>query len=422
MKIKRICLILVVLMLAGLLAGCISDVPGIHKAQINEAGELVITYTDGRKDNLGVIMGKDGADGKDGVDGADGTGSETGSVSKAVANALRSSVSIYCTFTNRGQESYSAGSGVIYSLNKEEGSCFIITNYHVVFSADSSTKDGISDDIQVYLYGGQLEGKELTAQYVGGSQNYDIAVLHVKGSEILKNSDAQAVTIADSDAVLPGQTAIAVGNAEGEGIAATTGIISVDSEHITMDAADETTEISYRVMRIDTAVNHGNSGGGLFDDRGRLIGIVNAKIVDSDVENIAYAIPSTVAVGAAENIIDHCYGKSCKSVMRAMLGITIINSDTRGVYDEETGMMHIEQTIQVHEIDRTSVARGVLEVDDILVSITLNGETKTITRQHHVIDTMLKARAGDMVQLTVLRDGAEETVSFEITEDQLTKY
>ena len=74
-----------------------------------------------------------------------------------------------------------------------------------------------------------------------------------------------------------------------------------------MTAADNRTEVSFRVMRVDAPVNSGNSGGGLFDGQGKLIGIVNAKIVDEGVENIGYAIPSNVAVSIANNIIDYCY-------------------------------------------------------------------------------------------------------------------
>ncbi len=423
-RILAVCLLIAVLL--AVLAGCDrEDAVGIRKAQINKDGELVIYYTDGSKDNLGVVVGEngeDGADGSDGEDGSDGLNGTGGSVAGAVATALRSSVSIFCTFDTKQGETYSGGSGVIYELDKKTGTAFIITNYHVVHSADSLTKNNISQDIRVYLYGGELEGREMEAQYVGGSQYYDIAVLYVEDSKTLKESDAVAVTVADSDLVFPGQNAIAVGNAEGDGIAVTTGIVSVDSEHIDMTASDEVTLVSNRVMRIDTAVNHGNSGGGLFNDRGQLIGIVNAKIIEEDVENIGYAIPTRVAIGAADNIIDHCFGTDCESVMRPMLGITIINADSRGVYDKETGMMHIEETIQVHEIDKTSLVYGQLEVDDILVSISLNGEARDVTRQHHLIDFMLSARAGDELTITALRGEKTVTVTVTLPESCLTEY
>ena len=88
-----------------------------------------------------------------------------------------------------------------------------------------------------------------------------------------------------------------------------------------MTAADGSATVSFRVMCTDTAVNSGNSGGGLYDNEGNLIGIVNAKIVDDGVENIGYAIPSNVAVSIAENIIDYCHGTDEERVQIALLGI-----------------------------------------------------------------------------------------------------
>ena len=431
-------LLCVVLALSIILTGCGGkDGVGIKRTRINDKGELIITYTNGKSENLGVVVGQNGEDGQDGADGEDGQNGEdgqdgqngnsmlTGNVAAAASVALRSAVSIYCTFQEPGRygtEYYSAGSGVIYQLDKEKGDAIIITNHHVVYDVDSSEENGISKTIEVYLYGSELEGYEMVAEYVGGSQYYDIAVLHISGSDVLKQSDAIAVTVADSDEVAVGQTAIAVGNAEGEGITTTSGIISVDSEHITMTAADNATEISYRVMRVDTAVNHGNSGGGLYNDKGQLIGIVNAKIIDDEVENIGYAIPTRVAIGVAENILDYCFETDCESVMRAMLGVTIINKASRAVYDKETGLVRIEEAIEVYEVSSGSIANGKLEVGDILLSVELNGQLQMITRQHHVIDLMLHARAGDTMKITVLRDGKEKTFSVNLTEDCITAY
>ena len=71
----------------------------------------------------------------------------------------------------------------------------------------------------------------------------------------------------------------------GYGISVSSGIVCVDSEYITMTAADGKTSVSFRVIRVDSAVNSGNSGGGLFDKDGNLIGIVNAKISSTNVLN-----------------------------------------------------------------------------------------------------------------------------------------
>lgn len=464
MKTKIYSIICVICLLLGssfALSSCdSSDAVGIANAQINENGELVLIYSDGNEQNLGVVVGKDGADGKDGEDGsngkdgADGTNGQNGingvdgadgsfvitsdgsSIPAASAKGLRSAVSIVCNFqatiqqggwrpgsSNTTTQDYSsAGSGVIYQMDKTAGDAFIITNYHVVFDASSNTENGISDDISVYLYGSEIEEKAIEATYVGGSLYYDIAVLQIDNSDILKASDACEVDVADSDEIVVGDTAIAIGNAKGYGISTSFGIVSVDSEYITMTAADGSTTVSFRVMRTDTAVNSGNSGGGLYDDEGNLIGIVNAKIVDDGVENIGYAIPSNVAVSIAENIIDYCYGKSEERVQRALLGITVSTSDSKAVYNSETGSFTIEETVCVYEVSSGSLADGILKAEDILVSATVNGNTTEITRQYHIIDMMLDVRAGDVVTLKILRGEEEMTVSITVSEGCLTEY
>ena len=381
--------------------------------RINEYGQLVIYYSDGTIQNVGAVTQPDS-----------GSNQVTGgsNVAAAVAKGLRSAVSIWCTFfDDKGEEVYSAGSGVIYKLDKDQGDAFIITNYHVVFDAKTKTNNGISHEILLYLYGSQLNGMGIPATYVGGSQNYDIAVLRVEDSELLRSSAAEAVTVADSDQVAVGSTAIAVGNPEGDGISASSGVISVDSEHITMLGADGKTSVSFRVMRIDTAVNHGNSGGGLFDDQGRLIGIVNAKTITQDVENIGYALPSSTVVAVADNIIDYCFGKDCTSVQRAILGVTVTTADSKAVYDAATGSIRIVETVQIHEVSPGQIG-SVFKQGDVLVSLSLNGQTKTITRQHHVIDMMLTASVGDEAVFEVLRDGKIIALTITVTKGCLTKY
>ncbi len=435
-----ICVICLTLTFAFTLSSCsLDEAVGITNAQINENGELVLTYSDGSVQNLGVVVGKDGAAGTNGADGADGAitiTSNESTIPVASSKGLCSAVSIVCNFQATVQqggwypgashtttkEYSSAGSGVIYQIDKTEGDAFIITNYHVVYDASSNTANGISNDISIYLYGSEIEEKAIEASYVGGSLYYDIAVLRIEDSEILRESSACAVTVADSDEIVVGDSAIAVGNAQGLGISSTLGVVSVDSEHITMTAADGKTEVSFRVMRVDTAINSGNSGGGLYDDEGRLIGIVNAKIVYEGVENIGYAIPSNVAASIAENIIYYCYGTDTERVQRALLGITVSTSDSKAVFDSETGLLTIEEKVSVYEVTGGSLADGILQAGDVLVSTTVNGNTTAVTRQYHIIDMMLDVREGDVVTLKILRGGEEQTVSITISKDCLTAY
>lgn len=438
MKKRTISFVCVVCLLCGLvLTSCASENrSGVVDAKINTSGELILIYQDGTEQNLGAVVGKDGANGANGTDAVTVITGEESYIPVASAKGLRSAVSIVCNFQATVQQggwrpgsgstttkSYSsAGSGVIYQMDKAEGDAFIITNYHVVYDASSNTENGISNDICVYLYGSASDDNAIKATYVGGSIYYDIAVLRIEDSEMLKESNACQIDISNSDKVVVGDSAIAIGNAQGYGISVSSGIVSVDSEYITMTAADERTEVSFRVMRIDTAVNSGNSGGGLFDCNGNLIGIVNAKIVDESVENIGYAIPSNVAIAIADNIIDYCFGTDTERVQRALLGITVNASDSKAVYDSETGFVTIQETVSVYEISKGSLADGVLQKGDVLLSATLNGQNTNITRQHHIIDMMLDVRIGDVVELDILRFGEKHTVQITITEECLTEY
>lgn len=417
-------LLAALLCLSLLLSGCMV-IPGksITGAAINENGELVLSYANGSEENLGNVVGtsgKDGTDGLDGTDGRDGLNAASSSEEQlvnATAKGLRSSVSVTCRFTaKRGNSSYgSAGSGIIYRLNKNAGTAYILTNYHVVYDADSSASDGISPKITVYLYGSEYSGLGYTATYVGGSMTYDIAVLRIEDEALSEADAAMAVTVGNSGSVTVGEQAIAIGNPEGEGIAASAGVVSVDSEKITMTGADNQTSVTMRLMRIDTAVNSGNSGGGLFNNRGEWIGIVNAKIIDESVENIAYAIPSNIAAGVADNIIDHNSG----SVRLATLGIETVLSDSRAVYDAQTGKVSILETITVNNVTEGGLADGKLEKDDVFVSASLHGETLDLTRQHDLPDLLLTARVGDTLTLTMLRGAQTITETFTISQDCL---
>lgn len=342
-------------------------------------------------------------------------------ISFAASAGARSAVSVYSSFSS----GVSAGSGVIYKLDAELGSAFIITNYHVVYYKSGYT-ESISDDISVYLYGLESSDYAIPATFVGGSPKYDIAVLWIENSDTLKDAAlkgaAAAVTVADSNDTGIGETAIAIGNPESSGISVTSGVVSVDSEYIEMTAINGEGQVELRVVRIDTAINSGNSGGGLFNGKGELIGIVNAKITKSDVENIGYAIPSNIARAVADNIIDNCFNKECKTVMRALLGITVTVTELSTEYDAESGRIEKIEKVSVYEVDESGIGFGKFQKDDILKTIKLGDKTLDITRRHHVIDLMLDARVGDVVEFSVLRGGAEQKVVIAITEECLLEY
>lgn len=402
----------------------------ITSARLNERGELVLMFSDGSEKNIGAISNEGTTiniqSGDDSVLAATTAGlvsavSVTAYFEKTVNNSYGGFFPGFGGGTTTSQYS-SEGAGVIYELDRETGSAFIITNYHVVYDSASNSADGISEEIEVYLYGAEGENYAIPAEYVGGSLYYDIAVLYVENCQTLVNSVYNSVKIADSDSVSVGATAIAVGNPRGYGIAASLGVVSVSSEYITMTAADGQNTVSFRVMRVDTAVNSGNSGGGLYNSAGELIGIVNAKIVDDEVENIGYAIPSNVACAVARNIINNCFETDNKTVMRALIGVTLGTSDSVAVMDEELGIIRIKEKVRISEVATSGIAYGKLEVGDVIKSITIGERTVSVTRSYHVIDAMLDARVGDVVKIGILRGGVEMTVDITITESAISAY
>ena len=351
----------------------------------------------------------------------------------AASKGLLSAVSIVCVHDvyqygvggiATTSKAYSSGAGVIYKLDKNRGEAYIITNYHVVYEGTSTSPNQISQDITVYLYGQESSDYGIKATYIGGSMNYDLAVLKVENSKVLMESNAQAVSISDSDKLNVLDTAIAIGNPEGAGLSATVGYINVDSEYITlsMNTPQGTKDINLRVMRIDAAVNSGNSGGGLFNDTGELIGIVNAKSGDTKVDNIGYAIPSNVVRSVADNIIHYCDKTNKESVYRVLLGVTVTPSKQYTVYDPETGTLEKREEVSVSEVSQSGGVAGLLQGGDIINSITIDGVTHEVYRLHHVVDSMLDARVGSSVVMNITRNGTAMDVTVEITDKMLTAY
>ncbi|MBR2968987.1 MAG: trypsin-like peptidase domain-containing protein [Clostridia bacterium] len=344
------------------------------------------------------------------------------SVDKAADKALLSSVSVYSSFTQtvvtydrRGNKIYNdekyegAGSGVIVDLDVERGDAYVITNFHVIY--DTNDNDGYADKVTVYVYGRELANLGVEATIVGATATYDVAVLKITNSEIFRTSNLVAAEFGDSNLVTPGKEIFAVGNPEAAGISVTSGIVSVDSEYITMSSPkDEKTEIEYRVIRIDAAVNGGNSGGGLFDLNGKVVGIVNAKVVSSDIDNIAYAIPSSIVKNVYQNILRNCNGTE-KHVKRCLVGVTIEIKDSYAKYDEALQDTRIINKVAVRSVEANGAASGKLKEGDILVSFTYEGREYAVERLHNLTDFSLVFEPGKTVTFKVVRGGREQTVN-----------
>ena len=363
----------------------------------------------------------------------------------AVQGALMSCVAIDSRFsTKKGTTVSNLGSGVIYSLDKEAGHAYVITNYHVIYNENSISSSKIGEPIYVTLYGGGTMDEALQAEYVGGVANYDIAVLEIKGDkqvsivdrygslhthtnrDVLSSSYARTIAAGNSDAVAVGTRVYAIGNAEGEGISATQGIISVESEYIEIKKPDDSTQtISLPEFRIDAAVNHGNSGGGLFDVEGKFIGTVNARSEAEGVEAFGYAIPSNIVLSVAQNIIDN---RASMGAQRATLGITVQVAGSKSIFNEEEQRAYIMETVAIRSVNPSSAAFGKLQADDVIFSLkVLDGERvvmeKVITRMAQLDAVMFNIRKGNKLEIVVSRSGKLLTHVFTFDDnDDFTRY
>ena len=199
------------------------------------------------------------------------------SVSASVVEVSTLTTSNYGQYVSGG-----AGSGVI--IAQGGGYAYIVTNYHVV---------GGSDYIAVRL----TDKSEYEAVYIDGDEYNDIAVIRIEETKALC-----VAKIGSSDALRVGEGVVAIGNPLGElGGTVTDGIVSALDREINISGVKMT------LLQTNAAVNPGNSGGGLFNMAGRLVGIVNAKHQESGIEGLGFAIPIDKVYGDILEIIEDGY-------------------------------------------------------------------------------------------------------------------
>lgn len=171
------------------------------------------------------------------------------------------------------EETTSCGSGVIFSM--DDTYLYIVTNQHVV---DGATTLSVSF----------VDNAVCEAQLCGTDADVDIAVLKVALSNLSADTLSQitVIPIGNSDELDVGEQVVAIGNALGYGQSVTTGIVSALDRALTSENGTTSTYI-----QTDAAINPGNSGGALLNLDGELIGINTAKLSNTDVEGMGYAIP-----------------------------------------------------------------------------------------------------------------------------------
>ena len=339
----------------------------------------------------------------------------------ALSEAEKSAVSVVAK-TRKGA---SEGSGVIIANDESAGEAYILTNYHVVYTGE--TASGISDEIDVYFHADQKEEHPVKAQFVGGAMAEDIAVLRVAwradrwAGLYVSFGAAEAAQAADSRSLTVGERTIVVGNANGDGLRTTQGVLCVASETIAVASADEKTALSLFAVRTDAVIEHGNSGGGLYNEMGELIGIVCARSEKEGVLAFGYAIPANRALRIAQNILDNA--SVTDGALCARLGITVESYASRAFYDGVTGKMYPEEKVIVRGVSAGSAAlRMGLDVGDTLYLARIEREGEiaascAITRTDVLSELLYGVRRGDTLTLTVSRRGQVKEVSYTFSSD-----
>lgn len=269
------------------------------------------------------------------------------------------------------------GSGVVVS---KDG--YILTNAHVV-------QDGKAEKIEVLL----TNGKKSSAKLLWYDATLDLAVIKTDMTGL------KPVEMGDSDKVQIGDKAIAIGNPLGLDLQSTltSGYISGKDRTITLQNGLQMDGL----MQTDAAINSGNSGGGLFDQEGKLIGINTAK---ASAEGIGFTIPINVAKTIVDNIVSGGYFEGVK------LGISGVDVKT---FQQATGQkLSIDKGIYVVEVVRGSSAQkaGVTR-GDIITKV--NG--KEINTMSSLKKALLEVRPQQKGKITVYRDGNTKDLDIEFS-------
>lgn len=263
-----------------------------------------------------------------------------------------------------------AGSGVIIS---QDG--YILTCAHVVDGATS---------VKVQLQNGET----YDASIVGSDATSDIAVIKIEATGLT------SAVIGDSDALAVGETVVAVGNPLGTlSNTVTDGIISALNREVTVEDNDMT------LLQTNASISPGNSGGGLFNANGELIGIVNAKSSYSEAEGIGFAIPIDSAMEIAQQLIEN------GAVIRPALGVKILD-----VMDANTANQLGVSATGVYVVEVTAgggaEAAGV-QAGDRIIAV----DDTAVSSSNSVKSYLADKQVGDTVNLQVEREGKVLTLT-----------
>ena len=305
--------------------------------------------------------------------------------SSVIQNSMSSVVGIYLSATTINytgaseEEDLGSGSGVIITSDG-----YIVTNNHVVEGGQN---------IRVCLQ----DGSEYEATLIGTDSYSDLAVIKIDATGL------PAATLGTSSNMTVGDPVFAIGNPLGVlSSSVSQGIISGLDRTINVDGHNMT------LMQTDAAVNPGNSGGGLFNANGELIGIVNAKSYGLDVEGIGFAIPMDTAKPIIMDLIDLGYvtGRPYLGISMQDVALRFGSGYSSNPFFSFGG--NYVTGVQVVAVEEGSPAQNAgLQVNDVIVG--LNDQEITGTSQLSAL--LYEYKVGDTVTISVLRGNETQQLS-----------
>ena len=308
-----------------------------------------------------------------------GSSSSSSNVASVVNEVMPSVVSITSTIQSSNyygfgtQESEGAGSGFIVAKTKDN--LMIATNNHVVSDATSLTV-GFVDDTTA------------KATVVGTDSSADLAVISVKLSDI-KDSTASKIkvaTLGSSDDLKVGEEVVAIGNALGYGQSVTTGVVSAKNREVSL------TDGTMNLLQTDAAINPGNSGGVLINMDGQVVGINNAKLEDTSVEGMGYAIPITTAKTILTDLMN---AGSVSTKDAAFLGV--VGRDINESYSSALGIpsgIYVSQVVSGSPAEKAGISAG-----DVIVKF----EGNNVSTMSGLKEKLAIKKANTKVKITFKR-------------------
>ncbi len=322
---------------------------------------------------------------------------DSGDVANVAENAMPAVVAITNNYTYYTQdwfgqqykgESEASGSGII--VGKSDTDLFIVTNQHVVSSADSLKVQFIDETTA----DATLKNQDSSA---------DIAIVTVPISSLSAEtlSKIKIITLGNPENLKVGQQVVAIGNALGYGQSVTTGIISAVNRDVALSNGTRT------LIQTDAAINPGNSGGALLDMDGNLIGINEAKLSGGGIEGMGYAIPISVA----QPIMDKLMTKDIQE-NHGYLGISGAN-----VTDEVSKTYNMPQGVYLSRFEKgLAAANAGLKKGDILTGF----DGQTIKSMAQLQELIQYYKVGEEVEIKYYTQGSdgyeEKTATLKLTD------